>query len=221
MSATAADVNDKVRATRAYLAGFGTSGSLLAGAALIFVLASAIVAFRGWPQVTAQNPVVNVAAPQLAVAASSRTARILDAALRTASATGGASVGPSATRRGNAAGTVRRGGSGGSQGTSGSSSTGGGRTTVSAKPPTTCVLPACTSTPTVPPPVKTVTGSLTQTLSQTASQVGSTVNNTTTTVASQLPPPAGSTVQSAGQTTSTAINTVTTTATQVVGGLTK
>src|ERR1700692_4043034 len=40
-----------MRATRAYIAGFGTAGSLLAGAAMMFVLASAVVAFRGWPQV--------------------------------------------------------------------------------------------------------------------------------------------------------------------------
>lgn len=40
---------------RPYLPGFGTSGSLLAGAVLMFVLASALVAFRGWPHVGAQG----------------------------------------------------------------------------------------------------------------------------------------------------------------------
>ncbi len=46
-----------VRAARAYLAGFGTTGSLLAGAALMFIVASALVAFRGWPHVaTAPSP---------------------------------------------------------------------------------------------------------------------------------------------------------------------
>ncbi len=40
-----------MRATRAYIAGFGTAGSLLAGAAIAFVLASAVVAVRGWPQI--------------------------------------------------------------------------------------------------------------------------------------------------------------------------
>jgi hypothetical protein len=38
-----------VRGTRAYLAGLGTAGALVLGAALLFVTASAIVAFRGWP----------------------------------------------------------------------------------------------------------------------------------------------------------------------------
>ena len=54
----------QVRATRAYIAGFGTAGSLLAGAAVMFVLASAVVSFRGWPQVGGQPsaPTVLVAA---------------------------------------------------------------------------------------------------------------------------------------------------------------
>jgi hypothetical protein len=43
-----------MRASRAYIAGFGTAGSLLAGAAMLFVLASAVVAFKGWPQVADQ-----------------------------------------------------------------------------------------------------------------------------------------------------------------------
>jgi hypothetical protein len=41
---------DEVRTTRAYIAGFGTAGSLLAGASVVFVLASAVVSFHGWPQ---------------------------------------------------------------------------------------------------------------------------------------------------------------------------
>src|SRR5947209_6668066 len=50
----------KVRATRAYIAGFGTAGSLLAGAAVMFVLASAVVSFRGWPDVGAQSTAASV-----------------------------------------------------------------------------------------------------------------------------------------------------------------
>lgn len=38
-----------MRTTRAYLAGLGTAGSIVVGAALVFVLASAVVAFHGWP----------------------------------------------------------------------------------------------------------------------------------------------------------------------------
>lgn len=54
-----------MRATRAYIAGFGTSGSLLAGAALMFLFASAFVAFRGWPSVADQGSPVPVSVPQL------------------------------------------------------------------------------------------------------------------------------------------------------------
>src|SRR5947209_10284592 len=54
----------QVRPARAYLAGFGTTGSLLAGAAVLFLIATAIVSFRGWPQVGAPSSpvVVNVSA---------------------------------------------------------------------------------------------------------------------------------------------------------------
>lgn len=36
------------------MTGFGTAGSILAGAAALFLLGSAIVAFRGWPRVAGQ-----------------------------------------------------------------------------------------------------------------------------------------------------------------------
>ncbi|MDO8199270.1 hypothetical protein, partial [Conexibacter sp. CPCC 205762] len=38
-----------MRATRAYIAGIGTTGALLAAAACIFAIASAIVAYSAWP----------------------------------------------------------------------------------------------------------------------------------------------------------------------------
>jgi hypothetical protein len=57
------------RSARGYLAGFGTSGSLLAGAALMFIVASALVAFRGWPHVAAQpSPGEVVVSPRPAAA---------------------------------------------------------------------------------------------------------------------------------------------------------
>jgi hypothetical protein len=68
-----------VRATRAYLAGFGTSGSLLAGAALMFLLASAFVAFQGWPAVAGQSSPVSVSIPRVAAGAGSRDSRVLAA----------------------------------------------------------------------------------------------------------------------------------------------
>ena len=45
----------RVRTTRAYLAGFGTAGSLLAAAAVLFIVASAVVSFRGFPEISRQT----------------------------------------------------------------------------------------------------------------------------------------------------------------------
>jgi hypothetical protein len=67
------------------LAGFGTAGSLLAGAALLFVLASAVVSFNGWPRVggqaapaavvlpSADHPAGSVAGRRLAAAVAARS----------------------------------------------------------------------------------------------------------------------------------------------------
>jgi hypothetical protein len=46
----------RMRVTRAYIAGFGTAGSLLAGASVLFVMATAFVSYRGWPQVAYTGP---------------------------------------------------------------------------------------------------------------------------------------------------------------------
>src|SRR5947209_17644652 len=122
VAAAPADEKPKVRATRAYLAGFGTSGSLLAGAALMFVLASAIVAFRGWPRVAGQNSIVNVSVPRVSLTPTTRTGRILAAATRGGVAGSAASAAGAAGAGGGAGGldasggggpTASRGGSGG------------------------------------------------------------------------------------------------------------
>lgn len=81
-----------VRASRAYLAGFGTSGSLLAGAALLFVLSSAIVAFRGWPQIATGPAAVSVVSARSA--GPGRVAPRLAAILKSRLVTGGAAVAP-------------------------------------------------------------------------------------------------------------------------------
>ena len=67
-----------LRSLRTYLPGFGTAGSLLAGAVLMFIVASALVAFRGWPHVGAQpSPGEVVVSPAPAAAAGSTSARRL------------------------------------------------------------------------------------------------------------------------------------------------
>lgn len=68
-----------MRPARAYLTGFGTAGSLLAGAALLFVLETAVVAFHGWPTASGMPPgplVINAPIP------ASRAARRLEGAVR-------------------------------------------------------------------------------------------------------------------------------------------
>ena len=63
---------------RAYLAGLGTSGSLLICLALVFIVASALVAFRGWPHVGAQpSPGEVVVSPQPTASSASAAARRL------------------------------------------------------------------------------------------------------------------------------------------------
>src|ERR1700761_8970726 len=39
-----------VRATRAYLAGLGTAGTMVLAASILFVFGSAIVTYNGWPK---------------------------------------------------------------------------------------------------------------------------------------------------------------------------
>jgi hypothetical protein len=76
----------QMRTARAYVAGFGTAGSLLAGAALLFVLASALVAFHGWPQVGAAAAPVSVTVGPASGAGGSSVARRLAAILAPAAA---------------------------------------------------------------------------------------------------------------------------------------
>ena len=66
-----------MRVTRAYIAGFGTAGSLLAAASVLFVLATAVVAYRGWPQVADAGPapaLVLAGTPEYGVTASNAAA---------------------------------------------------------------------------------------------------------------------------------------------------
>jgi hypothetical protein len=202
VSAPAADQVLEVRATRAYLAGFGTSGSLLAGAVLMFLLASALVAFRGWPEVAAQSPVVNVAAPHLRVSGSSRASRILQAAL--AGAGHGAAATSAAAAGGGAAGQAAGGGGSGvgdGRG-SGGPAAGGGGTTVAQQPPP-CTSSGCPANQTTlfnqllagaSSTVKSVTqtttgklGTVTQTVAGVIKKLGATGTATATTTQAAVP----------------------------------
>jgi hypothetical protein len=176
-----------VRATRAYLAGFGTSGSLLAGAALMFLLASAFVAFQGWPQVAGQSGPALVSVPRVSAPAGTRASRALSAT--TAAPTRRASAGTHAAQSGlrptthvNPAAVNR----GSDQTTltpvSRDPGTSTGHPTGPTPTPRTCLTgcghPSSTSGP-VPTVKKTVQGA--------TQNAGSAVGNTVTTVRKVLP----------------------------------
>lgn len=61
-----------MRTSRAYIAGFGTAGALVAAAAVMFVFAGAVVSWKGWPGVSVAAPTgaVLVEAPHATPAAS-------------------------------------------------------------------------------------------------------------------------------------------------------
>jgi hypothetical protein len=201
-----------VRATRAYLAGFGTSGSLLAGAAVLFVLASAIVAFRGWPQIATGPASVDVAASH--PAAPSRVARRLATVLKATVVTGGAALAPPPGRR---PARTRRSGSRPATGSPVSAPSGavpaspGGSsaTAVSAGGPSATTCAGACNRPGSSGPVTQLTSSVSQEVSNIGSSVGSGVSSTGTKVAGALngvSPQAGGTVQNVGSSAGSAVS---------------
>jgi hypothetical protein len=71
-----------MRTTRAFIAGLGTTGSLVAAVACAFVVVSAVVAFHGWPGVAVPERVANVVVgdgivPAAATRTSAAPARIV------------------------------------------------------------------------------------------------------------------------------------------------
>jgi hypothetical protein len=82
-----------MRVTRAYVAGFGTAGSLLAGASVLFVVATAVVSYRGWPQVADAGPKPALVAP---LSSYGVTATVSKARPRSATTFSTAKAGPTA-----------------------------------------------------------------------------------------------------------------------------
>jgi hypothetical protein len=223
-----------VHVARAYLAGAGTTGSLLAVAALVFIVASALVAFRGWPHVAAATapgrvvisanrgaPGGTPAARRLALVAGAPGAGGAGGA--GAGGAGGAGRGPSAAGRGlgrpgpprqtigaPASTSVPVSGSGGSGGTTCASGCG------------TAPAPSPSPTPVqrVQQTLSQATNTLGNVVSGTGSRLGSTVQQTTSGVAGALggsSTPVGGTVSQAG---SGAAKTVTG-VTHALGGVLK
>ncbi len=228
------------RATRAYLAGIGTSGSLLAGAALMFIVASALVAFHGWPQVAAQpSPGEVVVSPRSASAAISPVARRLAfitaaPAPRGAGAAGAAGHGHALTGAGRTVGSGTRHSIGGQSPTArpGGGAAGPGAGGSSGSP--SCGANGCGSTPApnpitgsaVPHPVQQrvhqVLGTLGNVVGGVGGAVGSTVQQTTSTVggaAGTVSPTVGGAVSNTGSGAAKAINGVTQTLTGVLSVL--
>ncbi len=225
------------RSAREYLAGFGTSGSLLAGAALMFILASTMVAFRGWPHVGAQpSPGEVVVSPRPTAATGSPVARrlaVIAAAPGAAAGIGAlARTGVARVRPGGALGAPR----GTQQAIGQPAST--SRPGPVAAPTLTAgsAAPACCSSAgsgsgsgsagsgsgplqPVQQAIKQTTGALGRVVSGTGNQVGSTVQQTTGAVGSAVQPvspPAAGAVKSVG---SGAAQTVTGVTKTIAGAL--
>lgn len=219
-----------VRATRSYLAGAGTSGSLLAGAAVLFLIGSAIVAFRGWPQIATGPVTSNVAAAPLAAhsrpVARPKTAFVTQrrAAVRGGSAAGG-TRGALAHRRtavkAVTIGSVKTTAPGSGSGSGGSGGSAGG------SPPAGTAGCGCGGSGTTGP--RKVFTTIARTVSNVGNDVGQQITGISGAVAgpvSSASPQAGSAVGQAGATlgstvtsaTNSVANTITTLGNTVGGG---
>jgi hypothetical protein len=226
------------RATRAYLAGIGTSGSLLAGAALMFIVASALVAFHGWPHVASQpSPGEVVVSPRSASAPISPVARRL-AFITAAPGAGGTGAaggaGHAPTGAGRTVGSGTRHSIGGRRPTA---RPGGGTAVPGAGASSgapTCGAGDCGSAPAanpitgtaVPEPVEQgvhhVVGRLGNVVGGVGGTLGSTVQRTTSTVGGAVgtvSPTVGGAVSNTGSGAAKAINGVTKTLTGVLSVL--
>jgi hypothetical protein len=201
-----------VRATRSYLAGFGTSGSILAGAVVLFILGSAIVAFSGWPQIATGPATVSVAAAH--PAAPSRVARRLAAVLKAGHLTSGGaataglrrrvarSVKSVVVRRGN-----RTPSSPGGVAAPATGSSAGGATAP-------CATGGCNQ-PDSPGLVASLTNKVAQEVSSIGAGVGSGVSSGSSAVGGTLngaSPQAGGAIQSAGNSAGSGVSGTATTA---------
>jgi hypothetical protein len=230
-----------LRETRAYLAGFGTCGSLLICLALMFIVASALVAFHGWTHIGAQpSPGEVVVSPRPTAATGSAVARRLvlasaaPAPVTRAGATAGAvPAGTSPATRGGAVPGARR-----SIGRPATTSRPVGAAAAQTAP-VSVASPACVNgcgpapAVAVPAPVQQLQQSAHQGIQQaaaalgkvvgdTGSQVGTVVQQTTNTAAGAVQtvsPPAAGVVKSTGSGAAGLVGGLTKTASGVLSGL--
>jgi hypothetical protein len=188
------------------LAGFGTSGSLLAGAAVLFVLGSAIVAFRGWPQIGTGPPTTDVSAPQLP--SPSHLAGRVAAVLRTRLATG-AGGGTSAA----AFGRTKRGLAGVSTSAGTPSSGGAGAVSGASSAAAAARASGCAGNGCTQPGSRSVITRLTSSVAQEVTNIGSGVSSQVRSAAgtaagavSTASPQAGSSAQTVGDTAAKSVS---------------
>jgi hypothetical protein len=200
-----------MRTTRALFAGLGTTGSLVAAAAGVFLVASAVIAFKGWPGTGFTDRIdslfVKDAPPP--VAWDKRGTQVAAASAGTAAAAvAGTAAGPTFGTPGVVLGDnggVRPGGTvrlpGGTlvstgpsgPGTVGTPTTGGGAALPS--------LPAPDTSP--------VQNGAADTVQQTGSTLGNTVRQTTGTVGNTVGGPAGDTVTQTGNSLGSTVDNTT------------
>jgi hypothetical protein len=220
------------RSARGYLPGFGTSASLVAGAVLMFVVGSALVAFRGWPHVGAPpSPGEVVVSPSPTAASSSRASRrlaLFSTGLPAAPGAGAVTAGGAAGGGRGAAG--RRGGGGAGatapQHTLGHpvststpvGTTGGGTASSPAQPGSGGSAP----TQPVQRVLSQTTGTLGGAVSGAGKQIGSVVQRSTGAVSGAVQPvspPVASAVGRAGAGANQTVTGVTKTIAGVLSGL--
>jgi hypothetical protein len=225
-----------LRETRAYLAGFGTSGSLLICLALTFIVASALVAFHGWPHVGAQpSPGEVVVSPRPTASTGSAVARrLVVASAPAAPVTGaGAPAGPagvSRRTRGGAAPGARR-----SIGQPVSVSRPAGASAAPVSAGSSACGNGCGLAPVAPAPaapvqnlqqtahqgIQQATGALGKVVADTGGKVGTVVHQTTNTASGAVQtvsPPAAGVVKSTGSAAAGLIGGLTRTASGVLSG---
>jgi hypothetical protein len=200
-----------MRATRAYVAGFGTAGSLVAGAAILFVLASAVVSFHGWSQTTVPSSPATLAGGGSPGAPTSTALRLKATSAGAAAHSVGASAHPATTAGPQAASTPTQAQptsstpTGGIPGSGGCSPCGG-----SGHSPT---QPGQLQTV-----VKSATAQLGNTVATTGQTLGKTIRTLTRTVASKLSGTLGQTVQTVGATLDGAVSAAGASAGELLSG---
>jgi hypothetical protein len=219
-----------MRVTRAYIAGFGTAGSLLAGLSVLFVMATSLIAYRGWPKFVQNGPGPALVERSSAVPDASKSP---DPVVVVADATT-----PAASRAAVLAATGRRtvAVAHGPTGAAGTLTAGTGQ--IATQPPpqhgvtpppagtstgtSPCTGASCAGAATgVPGVTAGVTGALGAGVSATGKNLGSTVTAVSGALASKLSavsPTVGALVSGAGQALGNAVTGVTGTAGNAVTG---